>query len=167
MSVNEVMCDCNIIHEDVVNNTLKKMLPQDLFDKLAEFFKIIGDPTRTKILFALDQNEMCVCDAAGLQQVHELVDDASHDPPAAPLEDDEHLLLAVDDAPLQERERLRELVGNRGCHALSIYRKDKMNIVRCEARCSGVSSTQCPNPGGGSPPRMTSRCPTRVPGRTS
>lgn len=66
MSVNEVMCDCNIIHEDVVNNTLKKMLPQDLFDKLAEFFKIIGDPTRTKILFALDQNEMCVCDIANV-----------------------------------------------------------------------------------------------------
>lgn len=66
MSVNEVMCDCNIIHEDVVNNTLKKMLPQDLFDKLAEFFKIIGDPTRTKILFALDQNEMCVCDLANV-----------------------------------------------------------------------------------------------------
>ena len=66
MSVNEVMCDCNIIHEDVVNNTLKKMLPQDLFDKLAEFFKIIGDTTRTKILFALDQNEMCVCDIANV-----------------------------------------------------------------------------------------------------
>ena len=66
MSENEVMCDCNIIHEDVVNNTLKKMLPQDLFDKLAEFFKIIGDPTRTKILFALDQNEMCVCDIANV-----------------------------------------------------------------------------------------------------
>ncbi len=66
MSENEVMCDCNIIHEDVVNNTLKKMLPQDLFDKLAEFFKIIGDTTRTKILFALDQNEMCVCDIANV-----------------------------------------------------------------------------------------------------
>ena len=66
MSENEVMCDCNTIHEDVVNNTLKKMLPQDLFDKLAEFFKIIGDTTRTKILFALDQNEMCVCDIANV-----------------------------------------------------------------------------------------------------
>lgn len=66
MSENEVICDCNIIHEDVVNNTLKKMLPQDLFDKLAEFFKIIGDTTRTKILFALDQNEMCVCDIANV-----------------------------------------------------------------------------------------------------
>ena len=34
--------------------------------KLADFFKMIGDPTRTKILFALDQNEMCVCDIANV-----------------------------------------------------------------------------------------------------
>ena len=66
MSINEFMCDCNIIHQDAVNKTLKKMPNQDLFDKLAEFFKIIGDPTRTKILFALDQNEMCVCDIANV-----------------------------------------------------------------------------------------------------
>ena len=66
MSTNEFMCDCNIIHQDVVDNTLKKMPKQSLFDNLAEFFKIIGDPTRTKILFALDQNEMCVCDIANV-----------------------------------------------------------------------------------------------------
>ena len=28
--------------------------------------RMIGDPTRTKILFALDQNEMCVCDIANV-----------------------------------------------------------------------------------------------------
>lgn len=66
MSINEFMCDCNIIHQDVVDSTLKKMPKQNLFDNLAEFFKIIGDPTRTKILFALDQNEMCVCDIANV-----------------------------------------------------------------------------------------------------
>ena len=66
MSINEFMCDCNIIHKDVVESTLKKMPKQNLFDNLAEFFKIIGDPTRTKILFALDQNEMCVCDIANV-----------------------------------------------------------------------------------------------------
>ena len=66
MSINEFMCDCNIIHEEAVNKTLKKMPNKELFSKLAEFFKIIGDPTRTKILFALDQNEMCVCDIANV-----------------------------------------------------------------------------------------------------
>lgn len=66
MSTNEFICDCNIIHQDIVDKTLKKMPKQNLFDNLAEFFKIIGDPTRTKILFALDQNEMCVCDIANV-----------------------------------------------------------------------------------------------------
>lgn len=66
MSRNEFICDCNIIHKDSVDNTLKNMPDGDLFNKLAEFFKILGDTTRTKILFALDQNEMCVCDIANV-----------------------------------------------------------------------------------------------------
>ena len=66
MSKNEFICDCNIIHKDIVENTLKNMADEDLFNKLAEFFKILGDTTRTKILFALDQNEMCVCDIANV-----------------------------------------------------------------------------------------------------
>ena len=66
MSKNEFICDCNVIHQDVVNNTMQNMLEADTFNKLAEFFKIIGDTTRTKILFALDQNEMCVCDIANV-----------------------------------------------------------------------------------------------------
>lgn len=66
MSKNEFICDCNIIHKDIVNDTLNKMVDEDLFNKLAEFFKILGDTTRTKILFALDQNEMCVCDIANV-----------------------------------------------------------------------------------------------------
>lgn len=66
MSKNEFVCDCNIIHKEVVDNTLKKMPEQDEFNKMAEFFKILGDTTRTKILFALDTNEMCVCDIANV-----------------------------------------------------------------------------------------------------
>ena len=31
---------------------------------LSEFFKILGDPTRMKILWALDGAELCVCDLA-------------------------------------------------------------------------------------------------------
>ena len=33
---------------------------------LAEMFAILADETRTKILFALSQEELCVCDLAGL-----------------------------------------------------------------------------------------------------
>lgn len=66
MSKNEFICDCNIIHENIVKDTLSKMPEDNLFNKLAEFFKILGDTTRAKILFALDQNEMCVCDIANV-----------------------------------------------------------------------------------------------------
>ena len=66
MSKNEFICDCNIIHENIVKDTLSKMPEDNLFNKLAEFFKILGDTTLAKILFALDQNEMCVCDIANV-----------------------------------------------------------------------------------------------------
>lgn len=66
MSKNEFICDCNAIHQDIVNDTLKQMGDEDLLNKLAEFFKILGDTTRVKILFALDKNEMCVCDIANV-----------------------------------------------------------------------------------------------------
>lgn len=66
MSRNEFICDCNAIHQDVVDNTIKNMLDEDIINKLAEFFKILGDTTRAKILFALDKNEMCVCDIANV-----------------------------------------------------------------------------------------------------
>lgn len=66
MSRNEFVCDCNIIHQDIVKDTIEKMADEDLLNKLSNFFKILGDHTRTKILFALDKNEMCVCDIANV-----------------------------------------------------------------------------------------------------
>ena len=63
---NEFVCDCNIIHKDVVEDTLNKMADEELLNKLAEFFKIVGDTTRVKILYALDKNELCVCDIANV-----------------------------------------------------------------------------------------------------
>lgn len=66
MSKNEFACDCNIIHEELVADTLGKIQDDDAINKVAEFFKILGDTTRVKILFALDQNELCVCDIANV-----------------------------------------------------------------------------------------------------
>ena len=66
MTKNEFVCDCNIIHKDTVNQTKERMLDDITLTKVADFFKILGDPTRTKILCALDNNEMCVCDIANV-----------------------------------------------------------------------------------------------------
>lgn len=59
-------CNCNVIHEDVVKR-VKETIPEDeiLYD-LADLFKIFGDSTRIKIICALFQSEMCVCDIATL-----------------------------------------------------------------------------------------------------
>lgn len=59
-------CNCTIIHEDLVAK-VKECIPEEetLYD-LAELFKVFGDTTRIKILCALFQSEMCVCDMAAL-----------------------------------------------------------------------------------------------------
>ena len=50
------------VHPDVVERVLEKQ-PQDeyLYD-LAELFKVFGDTTRIKILYALFESELCVGD---------------------------------------------------------------------------------------------------------
>jgi len=59
-------CDVTVIHEEVVEEVRQSMPPEeDLFD-LAEFFKVFGDTTRIRILYALSRSEMCVCDLAYL-----------------------------------------------------------------------------------------------------
>ncbi len=63
---NKFFCDCNVIHQDKVDDVLKKMPNENIMNKLAELFKLIGDTTRCRILFALDQDEMCVCDLANV-----------------------------------------------------------------------------------------------------
>jgi ArsR family transcriptional regulator len=59
-------CDCNVIHEDVVNEVKKKMPGEENLYDLAELFKVFGDTTRIKILWALAESDMCVCDIAVL-----------------------------------------------------------------------------------------------------
>ncbi len=66
MPKNEYMCDCNVIHKEAVANVLTKLPDSETFENLAKLFKLIGDPTRCRILFALDNEEMCVCDIANV-----------------------------------------------------------------------------------------------------
>ena len=66
MARNEFSCDCNIIHKEAVDKVLNKMPNENIFNHLADLFKLIGDTTRCRILYALDQDEMCVCDLANV-----------------------------------------------------------------------------------------------------
>ncbi len=59
-------CDCTVIHEELVEKVKKNMPREEILYNLAELFKVLGDSTRVKILWALDEAEMCVCDIAVL-----------------------------------------------------------------------------------------------------
>ncbi len=62
----EDFADCDILHEDVVRAVQMKMPAERELDALSNFFKILGDSTRARIVSALDADEMCVCDLASL-----------------------------------------------------------------------------------------------------
>jgi DNA-binding transcriptional ArsR family regulator len=61
-----IICDCDVIHSEVVERVSGYMPGEEKLYDLADFFKIFGDSTRIKILWALDREEMCVCDLAVL-----------------------------------------------------------------------------------------------------
>ena len=54
------------IHKDVIERVEKTMPKEEIVYDLADFFKILGDTTRMRILSALFQEEMCVYDIANL-----------------------------------------------------------------------------------------------------
>ena len=59
-------CQENLVHGDIVQSVAAR-LPEDSFlCDIAEFFKVFGDTTRIKILCALFESELCVCDLASL-----------------------------------------------------------------------------------------------------
>lgn len=40
--------------------------PPDAFHAMAETFKLLGDPTRLRVVYALSRGELCVCDLAAM-----------------------------------------------------------------------------------------------------
>ncbi len=59
-------CDITETHGDIVEQVRSKMPPVELLYDLSELFKIFGDSTRIRILYALFESELCVCDIAQL-----------------------------------------------------------------------------------------------------
>lgn len=60
------LCDCDVIHKEVVEYVERNLPPTSDLLRLSDFFKVFGDGTRIRILYALDIHEMCVCDLAVL-----------------------------------------------------------------------------------------------------
>ena len=59
-------CGFLCVHEDTVDQVLGQMPHDEQLYDLAELFKVFGDSTRIKILYALFEAELCVCDIAQL-----------------------------------------------------------------------------------------------------
>ena len=60
------LLECTVIHEETVKK-IKQKMPEDgyIYD-LAELFKVFADSTRMKVIYALLEDELCVCDIANI-----------------------------------------------------------------------------------------------------
>lgn len=68
MNDNDI-CDIQCINENSVKG-VKSQMPQDeTFQLISDHFKVLSDPTRVKILYALTQEEICVCDLAAVLEI--------------------------------------------------------------------------------------------------
>jgi ArsR family transcriptional regulator len=66
MAKNPATCDCDVIHEDIVDKVRGKMPSEQSFENITDLFKTFADITRVKILWFLSNEELCVCDLGAL-----------------------------------------------------------------------------------------------------
>jgi DNA-binding transcriptional ArsR family regulator len=62
-------CEIQYVDERKVKRVRRAMKSPEAVSALAETFKLLGDPTRIRIAFALSKEELCVCDLANLLSV--------------------------------------------------------------------------------------------------
>ena len=53
-------------HEELLKHVSADMPSDELLQDLGDLFKVFGDTTRIKIMYALHEDEMCVCAIADL-----------------------------------------------------------------------------------------------------
>ena len=62
--INEDGCQIKVVHLDRVEQARREAIADQELDRLSLTYKVLGDPNRLKILMALRDVEMCVCDLA-------------------------------------------------------------------------------------------------------
>ena len=60
------ICEAKAMHNETIQKVKKSFPKEEIITDTADFFKVLGDATRMKILSALFREEMCVCDIANL-----------------------------------------------------------------------------------------------------
>lgn len=64
-------CDERIIHLDTVRQVQPEMLSVQKSQQMAEFFGVLSDPNRLRLMSALASRELCVCDLAAAVKLSE------------------------------------------------------------------------------------------------
>ncbi len=64
-NINEIE-ESGCVHDEVIEKIRPEMPPEETLYDLAEFYKVFGDSTRIRILYALLESELCVGDMAAL-----------------------------------------------------------------------------------------------------
>jgi DNA-binding transcriptional ArsR family regulator len=66
------VCEVRVVDPDKVADTRDRLPSLEETDALADWFKVLGDATRARILYAvLEAGELCVCDLAATVDVPE------------------------------------------------------------------------------------------------
>ena len=62
--IEEDGCQIRVVHLDRVEKARREAISAHELDRLSLTYKVLGDPNRLKIVMALRDVEMCVCDLA-------------------------------------------------------------------------------------------------------
>jgi len=62
--IDEGGCRIRVVHLDRVEKARREVISAHELDRLSLTYKVLGDPNRLKIVMALRNVEMCVCDLA-------------------------------------------------------------------------------------------------------
>lgn len=63
-------CEIHETHAPAISAAQENIPQEETVQRLADFFKLFGDPTRLRILFALESRELCVCDLSAALGMH-------------------------------------------------------------------------------------------------
>ena len=63
------VCEISCVNRELVQGVAEVLPNEDLLQGAAEIFKMLADPNRLRLLMALAQEELCVCDLAALVDV--------------------------------------------------------------------------------------------------
>lgn len=69
MAKEQDFCEVSCVHKEIVDRVKEKGLTSEEITGLSEIFKALGDPTRLRILQALSQEELCVCDLSAVLEM--------------------------------------------------------------------------------------------------